>query len=310
MIRILVRYFALALLVAMSAGPALAADDKLPPLPPLEQPAHDTRSPGKFIWADLFTSEFDAARKFYAETFGWEWRWVSQHPKHRYGIFYSDGHAVAGVAHYVPPETKEAYGRWIHYLSVEDVTSAVTGVETRGGRVLLSRRSVPNRGDFAIVADAEGAPFGVLRSSSGDPPDYRAQIGEWLWVGLFARDADAASKFYASLFGYEVYDYKGDDDGADVLEFVLAAGGHSRAGVGQLSAQSESKPTWLGSVRVDDVAATLERARSAGGEVVYEANPEDMASHLSVIVDPFGATVGVMQWTFEDAEPAGAEAAP
>jgi predicted enzyme related to lactoylglutathione lyase len=309
MTRIFLRYLALVILVAIGAGPALAADDKLPPLPPLEQPAHDTRLPGKFIWADLFTSEFDAALKFYAETFGWEWRWVSQHPKHRYAMFYSDGHAVAGVAHYVPSETKEAYGRWVHYVSVEDVAKAVTGAEAEGGRVLMGRRSAPDRGDFAIVADAEGAPFGVLRSSSGDPPDYRAQFGEWLWVGLFARDADTASKFYASLFGYEVFDFEGTEENADVLEFVLAAGGHSRAGVGQLSADSESKPTWLGSVRVEDVATTLKRARSAGGEVVYESDPEEMESHLSVIADPFGATVGVMQWTFEDAEPSGAEAA-
>ena len=50
-----------------------------------------------FFLADLFTNQFDAVRAFYAESFGWEWRWVSQHPKHRYGMFYSDGDAVAGV---------------------------------------------------------------------------------------------------------------------------------------------------------------------------------------------------------------------
>jgi predicted enzyme related to lactoylglutathione lyase len=173
--------------------------------------------------------------------------------------------------------------------------------------VLLDRRSIPNRGDFAVVADAEGAPFGVLHSSSGDPPDYRAELGEWLWVGLFSRDAEAASKFYASLFGYEIV---APEAGGDILEYVLAAEGHSRAGIGQLRPESESRPTWLGVVRVDDVGATLERARRAGGEVLYEADQEDLAGQLTVVADPFGGIVGLMRWAFEEAAPADEETPP
>jgi predicted enzyme related to lactoylglutathione lyase len=289
------------------AGPAPGDDDALPALPPLVQPANDTRLPGKFVWADLFTDEIDGARQFYAATFGWKWRWIRRHTVHGYGMFYSEGRAVAGVAQHVAPEADKPYSRWIHYLSVADVASAASATAARGGRVLLDRRSIPDRGDFAVVADAEGALFGVLHSSSGDPPDYRARVGEWLWKGVFSRDASAASKFYASLFGYEVYD---SDDEGDVLEYILAAGGYSRAGVGQLNTDSESKPSWLGFVRVDNVGDTLERARNAGGEVLYEADPEDPSGPLAVIADPFGATVGLMQWTFEDTEPAGEQAAP
>jgi len=297
----------LSALILMGAGSARGANDELPPLPALTQPANDTRIPGKFIWADLFTSEVDAARQFYAATFGWEWRWVIQHPVHGYGMFYAEGRAVAGVAHYPNPETGKPYARWIHYLSVADVKSAAGDTVARGGRVLLDRRNIPHRGDFAVVADPEGAPFGVLHSSTGDPPDYQTQIGEWLWEGLFSRDADAASKFYASLFGYEIY---GPGDGADILEYVLAAGGYSRAGIGQLRAESDSKPTWLGFVRVDDVGATVERARGAGGEVLHERDPEDPEGHLAIVADPFGAVIGLMKWTYEDAEPADAEASP
>jgi predicted enzyme related to lactoylglutathione lyase len=157
----LLRKLFLSVLVSIGAGPAAGADDERPLLPALTQPATDTRLPGKFVWADLFTSEIDGARRFYAETFGWEWRWISRRPAHRYGIFYSDGDAVAGVAERAS-KTGEPYARWIHYLSVVDVESAVADTAARGGRVLLGRRSVPDRGDLAVVADVEGAPFGVL----------------------------------------------------------------------------------------------------------------------------------------------------
>lgn len=307
MIRRSLRFFLLSAFVWIGAGPAIDAEEALPVLPALTLPASETRLPGKFVWADLFTSEFDAARQFYADTFGWEWRWISRGPEHRYGIFYSDGEAVAGVAHRAAPEPDKPYARWIYYASVADVKSASADTLARGGRVLLDRRSIPNRGDFAVVADAEGAPFGVLHSSSGDPPDYRAELGEWLWVGLFSRDAEAASKFYASLFGYEIV---APEAGGDILEYVLAAEGHSRAGIGQLRPESESRPTWLGVVRVDDVGATLERARRAGGEVLYEADQEDLAGQLTVVADPFGGIVGLMRWAFEEAAPADEETPP
>jgi len=294
---------ALAVLATPSSA-VRATDSELPPLPPLTDPATDTWIPGKFVWADLFTSDVAAARRFYSAVFDWEWRWVTQHPDHPYGIFYKNDVAVAGVAHRDSPEPGAPYGRWVHYLSTNDVSETAGRIAQRGGRTLLARRSIPYRGDLAVVADPEGAPFGLLHSSSGDPPDFRAGFGEWLWVGLASRDAAAASKFYQSLFGYEIHDLR---DSPTVLEFILAGGGHSRAGIGQLSEESDARPTWVGFVRVEDLEASVERAQAAGGELLYAPDNDGSNGDLAIVADPFGAPVGLMRWTFE-AEPSEAAA--
>jgi len=287
------------LLLAAGARAALASEAELPPLPPLNDPATDTRLPGKFIWADIFTSDVSGVQQFYSGLFGWDWRWICKHPDHPYGMFYSNGIAVAGVAHRDAPDGDKAYARWVYYISTGDVEKAIAGAADRGGRTLLSRRSIANRGDFAVLADPEGAPFGVMRSSSGDPPDFRAEIGEWIWIDLFSRDAAKASKFYESLFPYEVREW---EERPDVVELVLEASGHARGGIGQLSPESEAKPTWLGFVRVADLDAAVEKASAAGGEVLYAPEDEELKGELAIVADPFGAPVGLLKWTFEGEE--------
>ena len=68
-----------------------------------------------------------------------------------------------------------------------------------------------------------------------------------------------------------------------------------------MSPDSESKPTWLGFVRVKDLDDSIERALAAGGEVLF-APEEGVERDIAVIADPFGAPVGLMTWTFEDDE--------
>jgi predicted enzyme related to lactoylglutathione lyase len=230
---------------------SFAAPGQMPPLPALNDPATDVRIPGKFIWADYFTSDVDTAKAFYAALFGWEWRDISIAPKDRYGIFYYDGQPVAGMAYRASPDPKRAYGRWVYYVSVDDVARTVQKIESLGGSTLLPARTYADRGTFAVVADPESAPFGVMHSSSGDPPDYQADLGDWLWAGLYANDAIAATQFYQAVFGYELVAPAPD---YDMVGYVLSKQGCARAGVTQLIPNSGDHPSWVAYVRVSDVA--------------------------------------------------------
>lgn len=187
-----------ALLLGLAvAGAAVAVKPSPPRLPALtDEPAEHL--PGKFVWADLFTSDVEAARRFYGMAFGWEWRPISDPPQ-EYGVFFHDGRPVAGVAFREPPGDVTPYGRWVHYVSVEDVAAVSAAVVERGGRVLLDQRSYPDRGTFAIVSAANGAIFGLMRADRGDPPDYRAEVGEWIWRQLFAKQLDPAAELYQTL---------------------------------------------------------------------------------------------------------------
>jgi len=289
-------YSIAALLVVLLASQlTYGASGVLPPLPALNDPATGVHLPGKFVWADLFTNDVDAARLFYGELFGWEWRWISNDPEHSYGVFYYDGVAVAGVAHRTPPEGAPQYGRWVNYVSVVDVARAVGEVEARGGRVLLPSRTLAERGTFAILADPEGALFGMLYSSSGDPPDYQAGIGEWMWAQLFSGESTVAAKFYGDLFEYRTSE---PERAQQVVDYMLFAQGFARAGIGQLPANSSSRPTWLGYIRVADVAQTIAKAISLGGAVLLAPDPNTLDGNLAIVADPHGAIFGVVRWTY------------
>jgi predicted enzyme related to lactoylglutathione lyase len=271
----------------------------LPPLPALNDPATMERLPGKFIFADFFTSDIEAARRFYGGLFGWEWRWIS--PDHSYGMFYQDNIAVAGVVQHEAVNSKRAYGRWIYYLSSGDVPKKVADITAHGGRVLLEPRDLPARGTLAVVADLDEAPFGLLDSSSGDPADYRAEPGEWLWVSLYSRDAKKSLDFYRMLFDYEVSEA---EDTGDSLDFILSKNGYARAGIGHLPAGSDSHPTWLGYIRVEDVATSVAKAVKEGGEVLLAPETDVLDGNLAIVADPMGAPIALIHWTFNEPEAA------
>ncbi len=291
---------AVALAAAVWSSSLIAGNRSvLPPLPALNNPATSERLPGKFIFADYFTSDVEAAKRFYGSLFGWEWRWAS--PDQSYGIFYQGDIAVAGVVLRDDADTDQAYGRWIYYISTAEVPKKVKDIVAGGGRVLMEARELPDRGTLAVLADGEGAPFGLLDSSSGDPADYRAEPGEWIWISLYSRDVDKASRFYSEQFGYEITEA---DDTGDEGDLFLSKGGYARAGVSHLSADSASHPTWVGYIQVDDVGAYVAKAVELGGEVLLGPDPEVLDGNLAIVSDPTGAPVALIHWIFDDEETA------
>jgi len=285
------------LLFAGDISPAGAESNDLPYLPPLNDPATALQLPGKFVWADLFSTDMTTARAFYTDLFAWEWRAVSNEPK-PYGMFYKDGIAVAGLANRDPPKDGQAYGTWVYYASVPDVAATETAFVERGGQALLPRRSMADRGEFAILADPGGAILGVMRSSSGDPEDYQAAIGEFIWFELFTRELLPSAELYQTLIGYEIHKRQ---DTPEIVDYILSADGYARAGVGSLPADSDAVPTWLGYVRVEDVARSVDKAVELGGKVLLAPSPDMLDGGLAIIADPEGTPVGLLHWTYAEA---------
>jgi len=101
------------------------------------------------------------------------------------------------------------------------------------------------------------------------------------------------------LFGYDISDAEDTGDG---LGFILSKGGIARAGVGRLPMGYDSYPTWLGYIRVEDVAASVAEAVALGGEVLLGPDPAMADGNLAVISDPMGAPIALIHWTFYDGE--------
>lgn len=118
--------------------------------------------PGAPAWNELTTSEPEAVAKFYGTVFGFD-----EEPEVSAGpdrvTLYLGGRPVAGVHGPEDAVPRDREPHWTTYFAVTDADDAVDRVRRLGGRVLAPARDTA-LGRVAVVADPEGARFGLLRS--------------------------------------------------------------------------------------------------------------------------------------------------
>jgi uncharacterized protein len=268
-------------------GQNYAAD--APTLPPLSTVSGSPRLPGKFVWADLVTDDMMAAQKFYTGLFGWRF--------YDYGGYFigmNDDRPLCGMFQRPRPADQSAKPRWFGFISVSDVQRAKEAVTKAGGRVLAPPQKMPKRGEQAVFADPEGVMFGVVKSSAGDPEDFLAAPGDWIWVQFLSRDARKAAEFYRTVSGYEIV---ANTQSNRVSDYVLTSKGYARATVRTIRTDDEKvRPIWLPFVRVRNVGESVAKAKELGGKGLIEPKPELFDGKVALIADPTGAAIGIMEW--------------
>ena len=280
---------ACAALALFAAGFAFAAEG-LRPATVNTKP--EARIPGKFIWFDCVTEDTYGSKAFYGVVFGWDFHSIGSGTG-RYTLIENKGRNIGGM-HFRPRGNGPAKGsRWLSLLSVDDPAAAARYVETHGGKVIVAPTVFEGRGTHALFSDDAGAVFGVLKSTTGDPPDVPPVAGEFLWLDLLTRDPVKSAEFYRGLVGYDVAVKESPSRGSRV---VLKAGGATRAVVIALPKELPT-PGWLPFVQVDDVAAALKRATANGGKVVFAPRSDYFGGHVAVIADPQGGIIGVVNQT-------------
>lgn len=261
--------------------------------PPIVDPATHQYTPGRWVWADLVTSDVARAADFYGTVFGWTFEtYGGADDSETYTLVLADGLPIGGMvfdARAMNGKTPSA--RWIGLVSVTDPQAVAASVTAHGGNVVYAPVSLGERGETAIFRDPEGTLFGVVRSRNGDPADYLGGIGEWAWLDLWSQDVDKAAAFYGTVLGYETIPA---GDSTSVRSGVnLVSGGYVRAGI-MRKHDARTTSVWLPYVHVADARKAAEAARAAGGRVVYEPAPVGPAI-VGIVADPTGAPVGILQ---------------
>ena len=129
-----------------------------------DAPGHDGPPVlGEFSWAELATTDWQAAWSFYSELFGWQE--TDQMDMGEMGIYqmYSRGaHPLGGIFN-KPPEVPVA--AWLYYIHVPNAEAAVEKVKELGGRVINGPMEVPGGSMVAHCVDPDGAHFAVNASA-------------------------------------------------------------------------------------------------------------------------------------------------
>jgi predicted enzyme related to lactoylglutathione lyase len=258
--------------------------------PPLTTVSGSPRLPGKFVWADLVTDDVPSAQMFYTRLFGWRFRDLGG-----YIIGSNEERPVCGMFQHARPKDKPAQPRWFGFISVRNVEKVERAVVKAGGRTIAQPRKFPKRGEQAVFADPEGALFGVVKSSSGDPEDFKPGVGDWIWIQFMSRDGRKAAEFYREIGGYEIIENTVPDKQSD---YVLAAEGYARATIRTIPKERpEVLPTWLPFVRVKNAMESAKLATQLGGKVLLEPKPELLEGKVAVVADPTGGAIGVLEWS-------------
>jgi predicted enzyme related to lactoylglutathione lyase len=245
---------------------------------------------GKFVWHDLITDQLSASKRFYGGLLGWTFHEAVRPGGGPYTLVLDQGEYVGGMVTLDDHPDKE-YSRWLGYLSVADVDSAVTTTLEAGGKTIIGPRDIGSIGRAAAVRDPQGAVLGLIRSAHGDPVDQSVMMaGAVAWNELVTSNATQAAGFYERLAGYRPkYEKHGDHE-----YIILRRGGRLRAGVMDRP-DERIEPLWLTYFAVSNVEQSARKATELGGEVLVEPAEDIRDGTIAVLRGPEGAVFGVQE---------------
>jgi uncharacterized protein len=115
--------------------------------------------PGHFCWNELVTNSVPAAKKFYTGLLGWKTRPFGKDAA-GYTLFKKGGDNTGGLMKCPKPGLP---AQWIPYIFVDDVDATVKKAAGLRGKVCVPPFDVPTVGRIAVLADPQGAAFGIIK---------------------------------------------------------------------------------------------------------------------------------------------------
>ena len=240
---------------------------------------------GTFSWAELATSDGEAAKPFYTAVFGWTYDDRPVGPDMVYSMAQLDGRSAAALF------TSDQPPHWNCYVTVDDVDAAAARAGELGATIVAEPFDVMTAGRSAVFTDPGGATLCLWQAGENPGAGVVNEPGAMTWTDLVTADADAAGTFYAGLFGWEFEEVEGGRGYR-----VIRNGGRPNGGVMPLPPEQagSTPPHWMPYFGHADVDALAREVGGLGGQVHQE--PFDvLAGRIAVLGDPQGAVFAV--WT-------------
>jgi len=250
-------------------------------------------TPGRFVWFDLTVPDIDGAKAFYTDIVGWQ---AEKWPGGDYVIWHAAKEGIGGIMK-LTPEMKQrgAPPNWMGYVASDDVDASARRAEKLGGRIIVPGTDIPDTGRFAVVADPQGAVFGLFYSRNRmEAPDATA-LGNFGWAELNTTDWKAAWKFYSELFGWKKTSSM--DMGPELGEYFMFGTDPEKSMGGMSNAANMMKAPahWLHYANVKTVDDTAKRIAAKGGKILN--GPMDVPggeTRIAQCMDPQGAMFAIM----------------
>ena len=242
---------------------------------------------GRPLWFELMTTDMNAAEKFYKAVVGWTSAPFKESPQ-PYTMFSRSGEIpVGGVL--TTPEGMNAPPFWAMYVGVPKLEEGVKHITRLGGSELSPVIDVPTVGRMQMMKDPQGAAFYIYEPSSTEqPPEGPAEVGEASWLELMTTDAPAALKFYSEVFNWQPSETM---DMGEMGKYYMFNRPHGMIGgmMNKSPEMAQIPPNWQIYFRVPDINAAVERIKANGGQILNGPMEVPGGDMIVNAMDPQGA---------------------
>lgn len=247
--------------------------------------------PGTFSWAELATSDADAAKGFYAQVFGWEYEDNPAGEDQIYSMALRDGHHVAAL--FTDPRQPP---HWNCYVTVTSADETTQKASENGATVLAEPFDVMEVGRMAVITDPAGAALCLWEPRAHIGATLVNTPGSMTWNDLITPDPEAAADFYGNLFGW-------------TTEEIPQAGGYrvirngERTNGGMMPLDRErmgdAPPNWMPYFGHEDVDRLAGEIDGLGGRL-FNGPMHMPQGTIAVLGDPQGAVFAVWTGQYDD----------
>jgi uncharacterized protein len=241
--------------------------------------------PGTLSWAELATSDADAAKAFYTRLFGWEYE---DNPAGEEGQIYSmalrDGHHVAALFKADQPP------HWNCYATVASADETAAAAKANGGSVMAEPFDVMDAGRMAVITDPTGAALCLWEPRKHIGATLVNTPGAMTWNDLATPDPKGAADFYGKLFGWTFEEMPGGEGYQ-----VIRNGDRSNGGI----LPQDGPANWMPYFGHDDVDRLVGEIEGLGGKL-YMGPAQLPNGRIAVLADPQGAVFAVWTGEYDD----------
>lgn len=117
---------------------------------------------GAFSWAELMTTDTEAAKQFYSKAFDWQFEDMPMEDGSAYNIVKIGDEKIAGIMT-LPAQAEGVPPSWGNYVTVRDVDAIAEKVTEFGGTVCVPPTDIPGIGRFTLIQDPQGATISAIQ---------------------------------------------------------------------------------------------------------------------------------------------------
>jgi len=248
-------------------------------------------TPGMLCWADLATTDQDAAKSFYGKLFGWQFHDEPIPDDGVYSMALLRQKAVAALSGMDPDsQAKGIPPHWNTYIAVDDVEAVAKRAAPAGGAILAGPMDVMGEGRMAIVQDPTGATLCLWQPQKHIGASLMNEAGTLVWAELTTNDTRKAGDFYAKLLGWNRQEMPA------MRYTVFAVGDKGAVGMMETPQEAAGMPSnWGVYFAVTDCDGTVAAAQKSGAKVLVAPKDIPDVGRFAVLQDPQGAMFSVLK---------------